>query len=155
MDFSKMDFKKLIDGSEIKKTLSRLENIAALSLVLFFFFPWVSLGPLSVNGVGLASEQPLLFLAPLLGFLIVFIRPICQIAIVLKSMKLATAALIIVVFILAIMDGAAQVFSLGVYLTAITGIIIILGTLNIVQLPNAQSALESCDVEEPTDSTEA
>ena len=68
MDFSKMDFKKIIDINEIKKTLTRLENIAALSLVLFFFFPLVSMGPFSVSGFGAASEKAIFFLVPLLVF---------------------------------------------------------------------------------------
>ena len=151
MDFSKMDFKKIIDINEIKKTLTRLENIAALSFVVFFFFPWASMGPFSVNGFGAASHQPLLFLVPLLGIIIVAMRPICQMAIVLKSLKLAAGILPIVGFVIAIIDGGSQALSvlgIGVWLTVIAAVLIILGTLDKVQLPNALPAMGSDDTTE-------
>jgi hypothetical protein len=155
MDFSKMDFKKIIDLSELKKTLTRLENIAALSLILFFFFPWASLGPFSVNGFGAASENALLFLVPLLGILVVIMRPICQVPTILKGVKLAAGILPIAGFIIALIDGGTKVFNflgMGAYFTLIAGVLIILGTLNIVQLPNALPAVdeESDAVEDTT-----
>jgi len=151
MDFSKMDFKKIIDINEIKKTLTRLENIAALSFVLFFFFPWASVGPFSVNGFGAASQQPLLFLVPLLGIIIVAMRPICQMAVVLKSLKLAAGILPILGFVIAIIDGGSQALSvlgIGVWFTVIAAVLIILGTLDKVQLPNALPAMGSDDTTE-------
>ncbi len=151
MDFSKMDFKKIIDVSELKKTLTRLENIAALSLVLFFFFPWASLGPFSVNGFGAAAENGILLLIPILGLLVVAMRPICQFPIVLKSVKLVAATLPIVVFIAAIADGGLQFLGIGAYLTFIAAILIVLGTLDKVQLPNALSAMGSDDVADSTE----
>lgn len=158
MDFSKMDFKKIIDINELKKTLTRLENIAALGFVLFFFFPWISMGPLSVNGFGAASHQPLFFLVPILGILIIAMRPICQMAIVLKSLKLAAGFLPILGLVMITINGGSQALSLlgmGVWLTMIAAILIILGTLDKVQLPNALPAMGSEDsTEDATESKE-
>lgn len=150
-----MDCKKIIDINEIKKTLTRLENIAALSLVLFFFFPWVSLGPFgSMSGFGAAGENLLLLLVPVLALLIVAMRPICQIPMVLKSMKLVLGGLIILGFIIVIIKGAFSFLGLGAFLTVIAGVLIILGTLDKVQLPNALPALDACETETTEEETE-
>lgn len=157
MDFSKMDFKKIIDINEIKKTLTRIENIAALAIVLFFFFPWVSMGFISMNGFGAASLQPILYLIPLLALVVVAMRPICQIPMVLKVAKLAAGALPIIGFVLAVIDGGGEALNalgFGVYLTVIAGVIVILGTLDKVQLKNAQPAVESCTTEEAEETNE-
>lgn len=148
MDFSKMDFKKIVDMSELKKSLTRLENIAALGLVVFFFFPWASLGPFSVNGFGAAGEYAILFLVPVLGILILAMRPICQIPAVLKGIKFAAGALPILGFISAVADGGLNFLGIGAYLTFLAAIAIILGTLNVVQLPNALPAVDEPDAEE-------
>ena len=151
-----MDFKKIIDINELKKTLTRLENIAALSLVVFFFFPWVSFGPISVNGFSVIGEQPLVLLVPVLGLLVVAMRPICQIPKVLKGLKFAAGAVPIVGLLLALMDGGSRAFSVigfGVWLSVIAGVLIILGTLNLVQLPNALPELDACETETTEEET--
>ena len=153
MDFSKMDFKKIIDINEIKKSLTRLENIAALGLVVFFFFPWASLGPFSVSGFGAAGDNMLLLLVPILGLLVVLMRPICQIPNVLKGLKFAAGGLPILAFVLALINNGLKTFDflgLGVYLTLIAAVLIILGTLDKVQLPNALPALDASEDEEDT-----
>jgi len=155
MDFSKIDFKKIIDMNEIKKSLTRLENMAALGLVVFFFFPWASLGPFSVNGFGAASSGAglsfLLFLVPLLGLVVLAMRPICQTPAILKTVKLVAGGLPIAGFVLALIDAGGklfQVLGMGAYLTLIAAVLIILGTLDKVQLPNA---LPAVDAEESED----
>jgi len=155
MDFSKMDFKKIIDMNEIKKSLTRLENMAALGLVVFFFFPWASIGPFSVNGFGAASSGKglsfLLFLVPLLGLLVLAMRPICQTPTILKIVKLVAGGLPIAGFVLAFIDVGGMVFQflgLGAYLTLIAAVLIILGTLDKVQLPNALPAVDADETEE-------
>jgi len=158
MDFSKMDFKKIIDMNEIKKSLTRLENMAALGLVLFFFFPWASLGPFSVNGFGAAASGKglsfLLFLVPLLGLLVLAMRPICQVPKILKIVKLVAGGLPIAGFVLALMDAGGHIFQflgMGAYLTIIAAVLIILGTLDKVQLPNALPAVDTDEAEEATE----
>lgn len=150
-----MDFKKIIDLDEIKKTLTRIENIAALGLVLFFFFPWASVGPASISGFTLGrfgvynAAIYLLYLIPILGLMIVAMRPICTNPLVLKSIKLVAGGLTALAFLYALLSAGGDFFQaagLGVYLTFIAGILIILGTLDKYQLKGALPALESCQV---------
>ncbi len=158
-----MDFKKVIDIKELKKTLTRLENIAALSLVLFFFFPWVSMGPFSFNGFGLlgfpkigAFTALVIALIPIMGLLVVAMRPICQHEKILKILKFVAGGLPIAAFIISLIDAGGDFFQaagLGFYLTLIAGVLIILGTLDKVQLPDALPALDNAE-EAPAETTQ-
>ena len=154
-----MDFKKIIDINEIKKTLTRIENLAALGLVVFFFFPWASFGPASISGFTLGRFGAFnalvyfLYLIPILGLMIVAMRPICTNPQVLKIVKLVTGGLTTLSFVYALLTGGGEFLSaagIGIYLTFIAGIIIILGTLDKVQLNGALPAVEGCQVEDTT-----
>ncbi len=148
-DVSQMDFKKIVDIKELKKTMSRLEYMAAAAMIVFFLFPVVSLGPFSVNGFNAATlggSSFFLFLIPLFSLLIIAMRPICQVEQILKIMKLITGALPIVFILYGFIEVGGDIFrflAFGSYLMLIAGIVIILATLGIIKLPNSEE--EACE----------
>ena len=154
-----IDYKKTFSWVEFKKTMSRVENIAALViLVTFLVMPFA--GPvyflaLKFLGYGyLYNKAPLLLIIPILLVIIIFIRPTCKSSQKLKVIKLITSLFIILSSVYIFFNESKM--QLGFYVVFLSGIFMILGTLDKFQLKNAlppinELATEDIDIDSNED----
>ena len=122
--------------------IKKIENICAAALIVAFFLPWVSMGFLSFSGYQIASTlggaATLMFLLPLLA-IAVLVNDSQNFLDADKSKYLTyTTAGIPILYILSrvvAMDNFFSAASIGIYLTLIVSIVMILGALGKIKLP--------------------
>ena len=121
--------------------IKKIENICAAALIVAFFLPWVSMGFISFSGYQMATlggAATLMFLLPLLA-IAVLVNDSQNFLDADKSKYLTyTTAGIPILYILSrvvAMDNFFSAASIGIYLTLIASIVMILGALGKIKLP--------------------
>ena len=136
-----MEFKKTFNLDELKKTMTRIENIAIFILILSIFLPFVEVylgfNGFAISGFKFFFHKPLMFVIPLLGLIAIGIRPTCEHAMALKNMKLTIGVFSILSFVYYFFSDKYETL-FGFYVFALLGIIIILGSLDKFQLSKAE-----------------
>jgi hypothetical protein len=142
----------------LAKFLQRPENWFAAALILFFFFPWVTIGFISISGaqipeVGRALQQATFAFNPSAGvsaeaiFLnAVYLIPILAAATIvmavtgrdIKIVALATGGVVLLIFVMMLVRIGGSLFQalgVGSYLTLLAAIGIILAALGVIKRP--------------------
>ena len=120
------------------KLFQKAENICAIGLIVFFFFPWLQMFGFGLSGFGLAQLSSYAGLAWLIP---VFSAITIGAGLAGKSQRavgLITGALPITYLLYGLNEMGADIFhtlGIGAYLTLIAGIVLILSSLGAIRIP--------------------
>lgn len=135
-----MDYKKTFSLNEFKKTITRVENIAIIVLLFSLFLPYYEYVVYSRTGINFLTNFPIMYIVPILSLVIIGLRPTCKKEQVLKIIKLALGTFILLTFLFFVLFHDYDM-KFGFYIFGILGVLIILGTLEKLQLSNAQPSI--------------
>lgn len=140
-----IDFKKVFSMDEFKKTLTRVENVATLALLISLFLP---MRRFKSGFEVFTGDVPVFLFIPITAVLILAMRPTCDSAKLMRFAKIALGGFITFFFTIGLITlPSYHSIAFGFYAIWMSGIFILLGTFNIVQFKNAASPIREDIVE--------